>query len=92
MGEKVEVKARVTGEGPELGLVTTDLPDGSRIVPEPEYKKVLQTMCLRDRQLHKAGLTEAQIEEEVRKLIDVYDKAKVGEKIEWAALGRTLIK
>jgi len=84
----VQVRARVTAEGPEFELVPRDLPDKSRIVPEAKYKKVLQTMCRRDSR----GLTEAQIEEELRRLSDAYNKAEVGEKIEWPALDVTVIK
>ena len=87
---EIEVKGRATRDGFEFP--PQSLPDGSVIHPETEYKEPLLKSILRDQRLYDAGLTTDQIMEEYERLVETYEKAAVGEKIEWSTLGRTLIK
>jgi hypothetical protein len=68
------------------------IPDGSVIFPESDYKKPLLKSIFRDERLRNAGLGQEQIKTEYVKLLETYDNAEVGQRIEWQALGRTLVK
>ena len=82
-----EVKARATEDGFEFPPQA--MPDGSVIHPESDYKEPLFKSILRDKRLQDAGLTQEKIKAEYTKLVDAYDKAEIGQRIEWPALGRT---
>jgi hypothetical protein len=86
----VEVKARATEDGFEFSPQA--MPDGSVIFPESDYKVPLLRSILRDERLHDAGLAQEEAKTEYVKLVETYDDAEVGQKIEWPALGRTLVK
>lgn len=85
-----EVRAKATEDGFEFPPQA--MPDGSVIHPEGDYKEPLFKSILRDKRLQDAGLTQEEIKAEYTKLVDAYDKAEIGQRIEWPALGRTLIK
>ena len=86
----VEVKARATEDGFEFPPQA--MPDGSVIFPECDYREGLLRSILRDERLHSAGLAQEEAKIEYVKLVETYDNAEIGQRIEWPALGRTLVK
>lgn len=90
ISDDVEVKGRATEDGFEF--LPQAMPDGSVIFPERYYKGPLLKSILRDERLHNAGLTQEEAKAEYVKLVETYDDAEVGQRIEWPVLGRTLVK
>jgi hypothetical protein len=88
--DEIEVRGKATDDGFEFP--SQSIPDGSVIHPEGEYKEPLLKSILRDQSLYNAGMKTDQIMEEYERLVATYEKAAVGQKIEWPSLGRTLVK
>ncbi len=90
ISETLELPAAATDSGYELRNVT--MPDGSVVVSEFDLKKVLAKTISRDERLKHLDVSNSEVGEEIQNLLKEYDKAHPGEKIEWPALGRTLMK
>ncbi len=90
IGDEITLRGRATDGGVLFHSQT--LHDGSKIHPERDMPAILLKGLLRDENLRNAGMKEAQIRQEHRRLIEAYSRASPGEIVDWPKLGRRLLK